>query len=160
MRRSEALIPQSFPDSNGMLSWRGAAGSDSVGGLPILLLLDDARIVQGASPETTLDQQMMQLSQRRYRHLRSAKRHSGADGRIEHPCGHDDEYAGPHFDVNDLAAGAALGILAANPPPIECVPAVTNLNFLPDMGRMTARLLLAGSLGCSPAPIAAASALR
>jgi hypothetical protein len=28
-----------------------------------------------------------------YRHLRSAKRHSGADGRIEHPCGHDDEYA-------------------------------------------------------------------
>jgi hypothetical protein len=125
-----------------------------------LLLLDDGRIVQGASPETTLDQQLMQLSQRRYGHPRSAKRHSGAGGRIEHPRGHDDDHAGRHFNVNDLAASAALRILAANTPLKECVPAVTNLNFLPDMGRMTARLLSAESLGCSPDPIAAANAPR
>jgi hypothetical protein len=157
MRRSEALIPRIFLDSNGILSWRGAAGIGSIGRLRILLLLDDGRIVQGASPETTLDQQLMQLSQRRYGHPGSAKRHSGAGGRIEHPRGHDDDHAERHFDVNDLAASAPLCILAANTPPIECVPAVTNLNFLPDMGRMTAGLRSAASPGCSPAPIAVAS---
>jgi hypothetical protein len=46
-----------------MLSWRGAAGSSAgVGRLLILLLLDDDRIVPGASSETALDQQLMQLN--------------------------------------------------------------------------------------------------
>jgi hypothetical protein len=103
-----------------------------------LLLLDDGRIVQRASSETTLDQQLMQLSQRRYGHPRRAKRHSGARSRVEHPRSHDNDHAGRRFDVNDLAAGAPLRILAANAPAIECVPAVTNFNFLSDMGRMTA----------------------
>jgi hypothetical protein len=48
-----------------MLSWRGAAGRGRIGRLLISLLLDDPRIAQGASSETTLDQQLMQLSQRR-----------------------------------------------------------------------------------------------
>jgi hypothetical protein len=49
-----------------MLSWRGAAdGSAGVGGLLISLLLEDGRIVQGASSETALDQQVMQLGQPR-----------------------------------------------------------------------------------------------
>ena len=122
-----------------MLSWRGAAGSGGVGSLLILLLLNDARIVQGASSEPTLDQQPMQLSQRRYGHPRRAKRHSCAGDRIEHPRGNDDDHAGRGFDVNDLAAGAPLRILAANAPPVEGVPAVTNFNLLPDMGRMAAR---------------------
>jgi hypothetical protein len=49
-----------------MLSWRGAA--DSIGGAGeffMLLLLDDGRIVPGASSKTAFDQQLMQLSQRR-----------------------------------------------------------------------------------------------
>jgi hypothetical protein len=117
----------------------------------MLLLLDDGRIVQGASPETALDQQLMQLSQRRYGHAGRAKSHSGAGGRIEHPRGHDDDHAGRRFDVNDLAASTPLRIVAANAPPIECVPAVTNFNFLPDMGRMTARSPSAERHGSSPA---------
>jgi len=100
----------------------------------------------------------MQLGQRRYGRLRRPQRHSGAGDRIEHPRGHDDEYAGGRFDVNDLAASAALPILAANTPPIEGVPAVIDFYFLPDMGRMTTRLHSGASRGCSPAPIAAASA--
>jgi len=47
-----------------MLSWRGAAdGTAGVGEFFMLLLLDDDRIVPGASSETALDQQLMQLSQ-------------------------------------------------------------------------------------------------
>jgi hypothetical protein len=49
-----------------MLSWRGVAGSTSdAGEFLMLLLLDDGRIVPGASSETALGQQLMQLSQRR-----------------------------------------------------------------------------------------------
>ena len=126
----------------------------------MLLLLDDGRIVPGASSETALDQQLMQLSQRRYRDARCAERHPGAGGGIEHPCRHHDDHAGRHLDVNDLTAGAPLDILATNAPPIERVPAVMNLDFLPDMGRMTGRLPSGAKHGCSPAPIAAASAPR
>jgi hypothetical protein len=105
-----------------------------------LLLLGVSTIVQGASPETTLDEKLMQLSQCRCGYARRAKRHSGAGGRIEHPRGHDDDHAGRRFDVNDLPASAPLRILAANAPPIKHMPAVIDFNFLPDMGRMTARL--------------------
>jgi hypothetical protein len=116
----------------------------------------DRRGPGGASPETTLEQQLMQISQCRYGQPRHAKRDSGAGGRIEHPRGHDDDHAGRRFDVNDLAASAPLRIVAANAPPLECVPAVTNFNFLPDMGRMTARLPSTARTPCSPAPIRAA----
>jgi hypothetical protein len=136
-----------------MLSWRGAAGSSAgVGRLLILLPLDDDRIVPGASSETALDQQVMQLNQRRYRDARRAEPHSGAGDGIEHPCRHHDDYTGRYRDVNDLAAGAPLNILASNATPIECVPAIADLDLLPDMGRMTGRLRLAARTGCSPAP--------
>ena len=99
----------------------------------------------------------MQLSQRRYGYAWRAKSHSDAGGRIEHPRGHDDDHAGRHFDMNDLAASAPLRILAANAPPIEGVPAVTNVHFLPDMGRMTARLRWAARITSSPEATAAPS---
>jgi hypothetical protein len=51
-----------------MLSWREAGdGSVDVGRFFILLLLDDVRIIPGASPESALDQQVMQVNQRRHR---------------------------------------------------------------------------------------------
>src|SRR5215469_12766 len=100
----------------------------------------------------------MQLSQRQYRHARRAARHCRADGRIKHPCRHNDDYAGRHLNVNDLTAGASLDILAPNATPIECVPAIMNLDLLPDMGRMTGRLRLAARIICLPAPMPAAAA--
>jgi hypothetical protein len=42
--------------------------------------------------------------------------------------------------VNDIATGAPLDILAANAAPIVSVPAIMDLDLLPDMGRMTGRL--------------------
>jgi hypothetical protein len=60
--------------------------------------------------------------------------------------------------MNDIAAGAPLDILAAKAAPIECVPAVMDLDLLPDMGRMTGRLPLAARIICLPAPMPAATA--
>lgn len=85
-----------------------------------------------------LDKQLMQFSQGRDRHPRRPQPHPGASGGIEHPCRHDKNDAGRHLDVNHFAAGTPLDILSSNPASIQRVPAVMNLNLLPDMGRMTA----------------------
>jgi hypothetical protein len=139
-----------------MLSWRGAAGcSADVGGVFTLLLLDDRRTVRGASSETGLAQQLVQFSQRRQRDPRLAQIHTAAGGGVEHPCRHHDDNAGRYLDVNDIAGGPLLDVLAPNPAPIQRVPAVMDLNLPPDMGRMTARLPSAARTGCSPAPTAA-----
>jgi hypothetical protein len=97
-----------------MLSWRGAAGGRAGGGKRLILfLLDDDRIVQGASPETALDQQVMQFDQARHCHARRAEPHPGAGGRIQHPCRHHDDHAGRDLDVNNVTAGPPLGIPGA-----------------------------------------------
>jgi hypothetical protein len=107
-----------------------------------------------------LDKQLMQFNQGRDRHPRRPQLHPGTSGGIEHPCRDDHDVAGCHLDMNNLAAGAPLDVLLSNPPPIQRMPAVMNLNLLPDMGRMTVRLPWAENRGCSLGPIAAASAPR
>ena len=87
-----------------------------------------------------LDKQLMQFSQRRDRHPRRPQLHPGTRGGIEHPCRYDPDITGRNLDMNNFAAGAPLDVLSSNPPPIQRVPAVMNLNLLPDMGRMTVRL--------------------
>jgi hypothetical protein len=104
----------------------------------MLFPLDDGRIAQEASSDSALDQQVMQLNQRRYCDARHSKRHTSAGDGIEHPCRHHDDYARRYLNVDNLAADALFDILAPNPVSIERVPPVTNFNFLPDMGRMTA----------------------
>lgn len=80
----------------------------------------------------------MQFSQGRDRHPRRPQLHPGTSGGIEHPCRHDNHDPGRHLQVNNLAAGAPLDILSSNPASIQRMPAVKDLNFLPDTGRMTA----------------------
>jgi hypothetical protein len=79
----------------------------------------------------------MQVSQCRDRNARLAKRHSGAGSRIQHPRRQDNHHAGCHLDMDDLAGVTPFRDLQSNSPPMQSVPAVTNFNFLPDMGRMT-----------------------
>src|SRR6476660_6663302 len=100
----------------------------------------------------------MQFSQGRDRHPRRPQLHPGTSGGIEHPCRDDHDVAGRHLDMNNLAAGAPLDVLSSNPPPIQRMPAVMNLNLLPDMGRMTVRLRSAARIISSPAPMPAAGA--
>ena len=124
-----------------MLSWRGAAdGRAGVGRRLILLLLDDGRIVQGASSETALDQQMMQLIQRRDRHTRRAERHSGARSGIQNPRRGHDDHAGCRLEENNGSGSALLATLAPDAATIEGVPAIMDLDRLSDMGRMTRQL--------------------
>jgi hypothetical protein len=80
----------------------------------------------------------MQVDQRCHRNTRNAQLHAGAGSRIQHPCRHHDDHTGRYLEMNNLAAGAPLSILPPNAAAIECVPSVTNFDFLPDMGRMTA----------------------
>ena len=121
-----------------MLSWRGAAdGRAGVGRRLILLLLDDGRIVQGASSETALDQQVMQLIERRDRHTRRAERHSGARSGIQNPRRGHDDHAGCRLEENNGSGSALLATLAPDAATIEGVPAIMDLDRLSDMGRMT-----------------------
>jgi len=62
--------------------------------------------------------------------------------------------------MNDIAAGAPLDTLTAKAAPIECVPAVMDLDLLPDMGRMTGRLPLAARIIYSLVPMPAVAAQR
>ena len=104
----------------------------------MLLLLDDVRIAPGALSETAFDQQMMKVEQRRYRHAgRADRRHAPADDRIQHPRGDGGDHAGHRLDVNKLTGKALLTVMPSDTAPVEWVPAVMDLNFLPDMGRMT-----------------------
>jgi hypothetical protein len=144
-----------------MLSWRGAVvGSDGVGRDDIMLLLDDRRIVPGASSGTALDQQVMQVDQRRHRHARRASGHSGTGDRIQHPGRHDQDNARLHLDMNKLAGNALFTVVPPNPTPMERVPAVVDLDLRPDMGRMTPRLPSVENHGSSSARIVAAFARR
>jgi len=155
VRRSGGSIPRSLAESNGILSWRGAADdSAGVGRFHILLLLDGGRIAQEALSQAVLGQQLMELSQRRYGDARRAECHSGADRRIEHPCRQPDDQAGRHCDVNNHIAAAPLSKLAPKTAPIKCMPAIIDLNLLPDMGRMAGR----SSTACANASALAGSA--
>jgi hypothetical protein len=79
----------------------------------------------------------VQLGQRIQRCPRRAQFHARATHGVEHPSSDRDYYAWFNRDVNDLAVGALLAVLAPDAPSIQRVPPVEDFNFLPDMGRMT-----------------------
>ena len=141
IRRSEEVIPRSLAESNWVLSWRGTAdGTAGAGELFMLLLLDDGRIVPGASPETAFDQEMVQLNKPGHRHVRRADLHSGASHRIEHPHRYYSHHAGRRLDVGNAARTTLLAVANPDTTPKERVPPIMDFHLLPDMGRMTERL--------------------
>jgi hypothetical protein len=123
-------MPRSRTESSTMLSWRGAVdGRADAGRFLMLLPLDDSRIVSGASSETTLDEQMMKVEQRRHRHVRRAdRRHAGAGDRIQRPFGDGRDDAGHKLDVNKPAGKALLAVIPPDTAPKERVPAIIDLN--------------------------------
>jgi len=120
-----------------MLSWRGAVAGADAGRFLMLLLLDDVRIAPGASSETAFDQQMMKVDQRRHCYARRADRHACAGDGVQHLCGDRRDHARHRLDVNKPTGYALLAVMPPDTAPEKRVPAVMDLNFLPDMGRMT-----------------------
>ena len=139
--RSGGLRPRNFTESSARLSWRGAgAGAGPVLGLSISLLLDDDRVVWGASPISALAEESMQFDERVHRYPAQADLHARARDRIEHPrCDNRDD-AGLRFDMHEPPGATLLTAAQANATPVERMPAVMDDDVLPDMGRMTWRL--------------------
>ena len=125
-----------------------------------MLLLDNCGIVPEASPQTALDEEMMQVDQSGYRHAWLAELHSSAGDRIQHPCRHDRDHAGRHFNMDNPTTRALLAVVLSNAATMERVPAVMDFNLLPDMSRMTRGLRLAARTISSRAPMAVDTAGR
>ncbi len=70
----------------------------------------------GASPKAALRQQLMQFGQGGDRRAWSAK---------------------THLNMNNLARRSLLAVLTSHTTAVQRVPAVEDLDLLPDMGRMT-----------------------
>lgn len=58
---------------------------------------------------------------------------------VKHPASDSDNDAWLYFDVNKLTGGSALAVLPAHPATEQRVPAIEDLDFLPDMGGMNLR---------------------
>ncbi len=101
-----------------------------------MLLLDDGHFVLGASPETVINQQEMQISECRHGHTRFAEFHPRAGDGIQHPFRDHRDHPWSRFKMNKTARGPLLAIVPADPAPMERMPAVMDDDFLSDMGRM------------------------
>jgi len=68
---------------------------------------------------------------------------------VQHPGRQDDDHAGarPRHGPS-FRRYASHGYCCRRRPPEERVPAIVDLDFLPDMGRMTARLRSGDLTGC------------
>ncbi len=119
----------------------GAGGARRIicglGELVILLLAMGVMDTTGASSKSALQQQLMQFRKGRDRCARNAKGHASAGGRVKHPGSHDDDNARADLNVDNLARCALFAVLTPHTTTVKRVPAVMNLNLLPDMGRMT-----------------------
>ncbi|WP_169200578.1 hypothetical protein [Aromatoleum buckelii] len=80
---------------------------------------------------------MAQFDKGRDRRPWIAKSHARTSGSVQHPCGHYDDYAKGSFDVNDFTTRPLLAVLSSKATAIQWVPAIKDLNFLPDRCRMT-----------------------
>ena len=97
----------------------------------------------------------MQGQERAQRYLWKADLEASAIDRVELPRRHDRHDARRQLDVDELARCTPLALNATRTPPKERMPAIVDHDILPDMGRMTARLLWDASRGSSPVPNAA-----
>jgi hypothetical protein len=104
--------------------------------LAILLLLADSGIDRRASSKSAFREKPMQLDQGRQANAWGAQLHPRAGDRIQHPRRHRNHYARRELDVDHIANGTVLPIMPANAALIERMPAVMDLDFLPNMGRM------------------------
>jgi len=91
----------------------------------------------------------MQLTQSSHSDPRLTKLHAHAYHCIRHPCGNDCDCARAVVHMDDTPAATLFAISNAHLTPIKRVPAIVNLQFLPDMGRMSVESLSVDVTGCT-----------
>ena len=79
----------------------------------------------------------MQVNQRGHRDARRPDLHVRAGSGVKHPGRESDHHARRNLNVNEPAADALLAALLPKSAPVQGMPTVVDLDFLPDMGRMT-----------------------
>lgn len=87
---------------------------------------------------TARNQNAMQFRERLDGRSRRTQTYVRTRSRIQHPAGHNDDDARRHLDVNDLTGRSEFAVLAPYLAAIQRMPAVEDVDFLPDMGRVTA----------------------
>jgi len=100
---------------------------------------------------TARKQDAMQLRKRLDGRSRRTQTQVRTRSRVQHPAGHDDDDARCHLNVYDLTGGSVLAVLAPYSAAIQRMPAVEDLDFLPDMGRMNGQLCSIVRMRYSPA---------
>jgi len=118
-------------------------------------LLDGRVFIGTCSSESERLQQPIKTGQTEKIDCRRAKRQRSASDRIKHPGGEDNRHARFGLDNGDLSSRSPFGVKLPDFAAIQRVPAVTNLYFLADMGRMAPQLPSGERTHSSPAPTAA-----
>jgi hypothetical protein len=114
-------------------------------------LLDGRVFIGTCSSESERLQQPIKTGQTEKIDCRRAKRQRSASDRIKHPGGEDNRHARFGLDNGDLSSRSPFGVKLPDFAAIQRVPAVTNLYFLADMGRMAPQLPFRERIVCSPA---------
>ena len=112
----------------------------------MMILLRDIA-VRREEPRFAGRQQAAQVAQRRKRDLREADLDRAAVDRIELPGRNHCDDAGLKLELSDRSGCAPLNQNTTRAPAAQRMPAILDNGILPDMGRMTARLLLAEKIG-------------
>ena len=103
-----------------------------------------------------LDEQAMQFGESRHRRAWRTQSEGSAGDLVQHPGSDSDNDAAAHLYMYKLAVGATLAVHASQATAVQRVPAVEDLNFLPDMGRMNRNWRCHARTGSLRAPSAAA----
>jgi hypothetical protein len=121
-------------------------------------LPNDSAIAQGVCGAGGAHQQLLQINQCRQIDLRGTHGHPGAHRRIEHPISHGDDDTGRPLNLQEPPRRSLLHSPDADHAAEIRMPAVTNFQFLGDMGRMNGCWLSEENRGYSAARTAVASA--
>jgi hypothetical protein len=105
-------------------------------GLFIALLLNDCGIVWGALVPASVNQQLVQLGERRQIHTRRTYGHVCAGHWVKHPGSYRDNNAGRTLGFQEPASRPFLDAANADLAAKIRVPSVMDFQLLPDMGRM------------------------
>lgn len=152
MARWLSSKPTSDGNSKSMLSWHCLGTADNVVCVDLVFgfmgLLTGGTDTGRASPKTEIEQEALEFYQRLNGGPGCTQFHAGTRTLVQHPAGHDDDHAGHHFNMDDVHVSPALAVLPPHTTTVQRMPAIKDLNLLPDMGRMTAQWRSDARTGC------------